>query len=65
MFPQNNGYGCTLGQAQQAVQNLVNYGCSICGSAPYVDGNDSDGEITVNYVNNECGNAVPNGNGIC
>ncbi|CAK7275088.1 hypothetical protein SEPCBS119000_006501 [Sporothrix epigloea] len=46
------------GTAQDAlthVQNLLNHGCSTCGSDPTQDGNDvSTGELTVNAVSDAC-----------
>ncbi|CAK7270436.1 hypothetical protein SEPCBS119000_004088 [Sporothrix epigloea] len=50
-----NGAGGTAQQAFDYIQNLVDHGCTVCGSVPTQDGNDvSTGELTINAVDSPC-----------
>ncbi|KAM0795802.1 killer toxin, kp4 [Usnea florida] len=50
-FYQNLQGSQTAVQAAGQVQDLINHGCTVCGSDPTNPGNDvSTGELTVNYV---------------
>ncbi|KAB8070990.1 killer toxin [Aspergillus leporis] len=50
-FFQNTSGGGNGADAKRLVQDLLNHGCSACGSVPTNPGNDvSKGQLTVNYV---------------
>lgn len=50
-FFQNTNGGGSGALAKQKAQDLINHGCSKCGSCPTQSGNNvADGELTVNWV---------------
>lgn len=54
-YYQNLPGGESAQTAYSKVTDLVNHGCTQCGSCPTQDGNDvSTGEITLNYVTSAC-----------
>lgn len=54
-FVQNASGGASGKQVKAAVQQLVDHGCGLCGSAPFHNNDVSQGELTVNVVDyNSC-----------
>lgn len=53
IFYQNTGREWTIGQTVNFVQNLLDHGCSACGSVPVDPGNNvKNGQLTANMVTN-------------
>ncbi|KAH7248255.1 killer toxin Kp4/SMK [Fusarium solani] len=60
-FLQKTSNGASGQEVRDGIVKLRNHGCKACGSYPFIDNDVGKGELTVNYVTNDCGQGVCNG----
>ena len=59
-FLQKASNGAWGQEVTGGIVKLRNHGCKACGSYPFIDNDVDKGELTVNYVTNNCGQGVCN-----